>query len=607
MSEAHGLRVRPRQIVAVSAALLAYTVFWMRGIAQLYTRHPHEDAFILFRYAEHFAAGLGIVFNPEGPPAEGATDFLWLVLLSGLVRIGFDVAIAALFLNALGCALLAYVFCQLLTRHCTSWPECASALGLALVLPWLASAQASYDGFSTQLYCALVVLTYQVYLDDEATSVYLPYLGLTLGLFRPDGVILGGAFGVLALVRMLRSASQRARFLRHAGVAVLLGGLYFVLRYRYFGALLPLPLYVKSHGGEQYLGVEANREWFWHGGGPLYLLCVSAAALVGLAVLSRFRGVELRRVLLLGSGGLPALVLIVALNRAHQSQNVDFRFQAPAYVLALAVALALVAELSRHFARPLVRMLCLLACLAALVPSVRTGKHVWGVDYLDSFAVRFGKLFPRGRLALTEAGRMAYWTSASVYDAVGLNTRETALRPATPASVGRAAPDVIMYNAAGTLDTKRYKVLAGSFARDSAIQIDPRSLQRALLPWTAPYARDLASYEQADVPTLKLGSLALTRYLATAQGYDVFAVRNGRSFGHLYGVRTGQPYSEAIARELLGISPGSPYVSYARAKDLRRSVWACRFMAFVAKRYGPSSIGLPEVPTCSRKGPRSKP
>jgi hypothetical protein len=92
--------------IAIIPACLAFVGTWIRGIGQLYTRHPHEDAYILFRYAEHLAAGLGIVYNPGGPPTEGATDFLWLVLLAGLVRAGADVAVAAVWLNALGAALL---------------------------------------------------------------------------------------------------------------------------------------------------------------------------------------------------------------------------------------------------------------------------------------------------------------------------------------------------------------------------------------------------------------------------------------------------------------------------------------------------------------------
>ena len=61
-----------------------------------------------FRYAEHVAEGRGIVFNSGGPPTEGSTDFLWLMLLSASVAIGLDVAIAALALNAMGASAVAF-------------------------------------------------------------------------------------------------------------------------------------------------------------------------------------------------------------------------------------------------------------------------------------------------------------------------------------------------------------------------------------------------------------------------------------------------------------------------------------------------------------------
>src|SRR4051794_20721879 len=64
------------------------------GLSVLYVSHPHEDAYILFKYVRNFTSGLGIVFNAGGPHAEGATDFLWFALLSAFTWIGFDVAVA---------------------------------------------------------------------------------------------------------------------------------------------------------------------------------------------------------------------------------------------------------------------------------------------------------------------------------------------------------------------------------------------------------------------------------------------------------------------------------------------------------------------------------
>ena len=46
-----------------------------------------DDAYISFRYARNWAEGLGPVFNP-GERVEGYTNFLWVALLAGGLRIG---------------------------------------------------------------------------------------------------------------------------------------------------------------------------------------------------------------------------------------------------------------------------------------------------------------------------------------------------------------------------------------------------------------------------------------------------------------------------------------------------------------------------------------
>src|SRR6516225_9798343 len=96
LSPARGLR----RDIAVAALLSA--VFLCAACLVLAFAHPHEDAFILFKYARNVAASEGIVYYPGGPHAEGATDFGWMLLLAGAVRVGADVALAAAVLNAAG-------------------------------------------------------------------------------------------------------------------------------------------------------------------------------------------------------------------------------------------------------------------------------------------------------------------------------------------------------------------------------------------------------------------------------------------------------------------------------------------------------------------------
>ncbi len=97
-------------------SVLAMLVYLGAGIIFLERGHPHEDAFILFRYAENLAEGHGIVFNPGGPRTEGATDFLWLLMLAGLVKLGIDVAVGAVILNAVGAGLAVWILCRRILR-----------------------------------------------------------------------------------------------------------------------------------------------------------------------------------------------------------------------------------------------------------------------------------------------------------------------------------------------------------------------------------------------------------------------------------------------------------------------------------------------------------
>ena len=62
---------------------------------------PEEDAAILMRYSRHLAAGHGIVWNVGEPPVDGATDFLFMVLLAGLHAAGLSLEAGARALDLL--------------------------------------------------------------------------------------------------------------------------------------------------------------------------------------------------------------------------------------------------------------------------------------------------------------------------------------------------------------------------------------------------------------------------------------------------------------------------------------------------------------------------
>ena len=69
-------------LIASSIAIL----FLIFNFILISNGHFHEDAYILFIYVENFVNGNGITYYSDGPHIEGATDFLWLMLLIFLVK-----------------------------------------------------------------------------------------------------------------------------------------------------------------------------------------------------------------------------------------------------------------------------------------------------------------------------------------------------------------------------------------------------------------------------------------------------------------------------------------------------------------------------------------
>jgi hypothetical protein len=390
---------RSTLLPASGAALALALVCLAIGVARLASSHPHEDAYILFQYARNLAAGHGIVFHPDGPPTEGATDFLWLVALALTRAAGIDVALAAQVWNALGAGLLGFLLVRVHRGERTravDWALGALAGGVLTT----GAAIAGWAGFSTLLYVALVV-----WLADLATRAgpglprALPLVALVVGLVRPDGVLLGLAFVLGAFV--VAGSARRAPGWRGAALGALaLGGAYFAWRWWYFGELLPLPLIVKSNGRpaldlarlasdpvHALPGLAAIRAWTTSRAGPLPFVAVWLLALPFVR--------DRRRELAVAA--LPAFacaVFLLQLAFARPVQNHAFRFQAPVAFLAAYAAWRAAGGIAVERARALpVRLLALAALGAMWLPGLTRVAAQWEWDasarsYMDVFPAR---------------------------------------------------------------------------------------------------------------------------------------------------------------------------------------------------------------------------
>lgn len=217
---------------------------------------PAEDALMLMRYATHVAQGHGIVWNIGDRPVEGATDFLYLIVLSAWMK--------ASHLGAIWAARTLLAVSHLLGVALLYW----SARRIAGVGRFVASILTIYfgigpgiihtaNGFSSPFYglMSLAAWSFACLSVLSGTSgprnVGFATFALLAGLTRPDGVLLA-IFMTIALVYGLRGKSIKI-VATTAAAFVVLGGAYFVWRFHYFGYLLPNPFYKKG-GGHLYLG-----------------------------------------------------------------------------------------------------------------------------------------------------------------------------------------------------------------------------------------------------------------------------------------------------------------------------------------------------------------
>jgi len=547
-------------------------LFLLRSLVFLYRAHPQDDAYILFGYVRRLVAGEGIVFHSGGPHAEGATDFLWFALLSLSHRLGIDIAVSAALWNAAGGAVLGGLIAAVMRRSSRTPP--AAVLVLLAPAALAGAATAATVGFGSLFFSAAVAWTYAetvAALEGGAGSARalrrIPLEGLVLGLIRPDGVVLGAgfvAFGGWAAAR----TGVFAPFARRVAVAILLGAAYFAWRWSYFGLPLPLPLYVKGHAASEFAGAALTRGWFLHASGAWPLL---AAALLLLAIGGRIRGSgpPLR---ILALAATPVLVHLAVLALARQSQNVAFRFQAPAQtVLLLLLAFACLRAFEARSSGA-ARSLSILVVLAGVAPGVVIGvrgvlDYSFARTYVDVFGPRLGEILEPGDVVALgdQAGRIPFWSRARMIDLVGLNTPRTALAPPDQEFLREIDPDlVLLYTGRAAFDLEP-RIPA---AAEDVVPLAPATLaasvraeQRGL------YEHGIAAYGAHSNPDSACNVIA-ARFLVDSGTYDLHAVRYTGTFKHVYAIRRGHPRAARILEAIRQSVRPESYRSYAREAGL---------------------------------------
>lgn len=284
---------------ALPLLALALAAGWVLAQAALHRGHHVDDAFIGFRYAEHLAAGNGLVFEP-GERVEGVTNAGWIALLGLLGALGLSVPVAAkvagtlFLLGAIGLA--AWTAGRLATAAgaTTGAAEAAAVVLVAAASPELV--YFSLAGMETGLAALLAAGGAALVASGRWWSAAV--LAAALATVRPEALVLFPLFVGLAILAGRLSPSgigdRSGLPLRRLGgplvLFVVLTGAVVAGRLAYYGEPIPNTFHAKPAAGpvEAALRLPAALAGDWSNLPPPFDgLLFPAAAALALASLAR--------------------------------------------------------------------------------------------------------------------------------------------------------------------------------------------------------------------------------------------------------------------------------------------------------------------------------
>ncbi len=420
-----GLGGIPTAATVIAAVVIAAVVLAIH--AARYLPFFEDDAFISLRYAQRLLSGKGLTWT-DGPRVEGYSNLLWILLVSGLGRLGIDLVAAARglgFLSTLGAAAAIIAWGAMLRIRWLS--TLIAVLSFVLAVPVAAW---SIGGLEQPLVAGLlawsIVLIHPLLVSPQNQSRRWTAPSILLGLLcltRPDSPILVASI-LLALVLVRGFGRDGLRTaVRLAAIPFLCIVGQQIFRLAYYGRWLPNPALVKITPSHRHLldGLD-----YLTGGFaalmPVSLLAI-AAALAGL----RDRSTRPRMIALCTTGLLWAVYLLLIGGDVFRS----WRAWIPlivVMVMALCVGLRLI---ERKVSRRSGAALALMAGAAlAIFVVVQNGDYrnqrllacqsEWDGQVVGWMLKEgFGSAAPL--LALDPAGSIPYWSELPCLDMLGLN------------------------------------------------------------------------------------------------------------------------------------------------------------------------------------------
>lgn len=426
-------------------------IYFAVSVGLMFFTYPHEDALIMFRYVENFADTGNISFNINGEKSEGATDFLWFLILSILNYIGINVNFAAILINTISLLFIINLINKFFLKNENLTYTIILFFIFLNIGPIVGS---SLFGFSSIffIYCG-----FACYLSSfNKKFISWTIFSIIFCLTRPEGVFL--FLPTILIIFSKCNEDEKIFFYRSFIIISIVGLFYFIWRYFYFDNILPLPILVKSIGGE----TSISRM----GALAIQILNTFLIVLIFSIIYSFIKNFKkifknLRNLyLFIGTIFIWAIYLFI-LSRGFLNQNIFDRYFASFYFIIFIIFIWCFIHLT-NLEKKIILVLVVIASFDSsnlLTRTLTTNKVVLTNDtykvfnvffkdnrWADHPIIKIGKTLKDKKLKimLTEAGALPYLSKESkIYDIVGLNTNIFAKRPVNCDDVKKISPDII--------------------------------------------------------------------------------------------------------------------------------------------------------------------
>ena len=437
-----------------SIFLISSLIFFSLFILIGFYSYPQEDALILYRYSINFAETGQIVFNQNGLHTEGATDFLWMILLGFLVYFKIDTYVSTIILSTTCFYLALNIFYKDVYK---SNDVFFYVLFCLLLLNMGQITGSSLYGFSTIVFCVIGLVVYQQAYKGNFFNWFIS--SVIFCLFRPEALI----FFLPSIFLAYKTASELSQvkiFIKYFILVSIIGIIYFCWRYIYFENLLPLPLIVKQHGGE--LSLTRYFATISQLTSTLFIALVIPIIFFLLNSKKDFFSLNNNIFISFILVGMSCLIYVFSVSTGYQSQNIFFRYFAPIYFIVFLISMYCLIQLQKS---KYIYFVCIVLIILGSFDNSNLLNRTFHIEkrnisnpttnIMQEFSKKSFANHPLLAVAnsiksenlksimVTEAGVLPFVTKFKTYDLVGLNTQKFAYKPLMCNDIEKIDPELI--------------------------------------------------------------------------------------------------------------------------------------------------------------------